>query len=56
MSPCDDVVDFAAGELSSERADAFRAHLRACGACKAELLEVVELMARLRATESGRWA
>jgi anti-sigma factor RsiW len=47
MSPCDDLVGFADGELEPERAAAFRAHLRGCDACRRGLVEAMQLSARL---------
>lgn len=49
--PCDDLVPFADGELELEpaRAEAFRSHLRTCAACRAGLLEAMQLSARLGA-------
>jgi anti-sigma factor RsiW len=47
MSPCDDLVGFADGELEPDRATAFRAHLRTCEACQAALVEAMQLNARL---------
>jgi anti-sigma factor RsiW len=47
MSPCDDLVGFADGELEPERAAAFRAHLRTCEACRRGLVEAMQLNARL---------
>lgn len=47
MSPCDDLIRFADGELEPERAAAFRAHLRTCEACRAGLIEAMQLNARL---------
>lgn len=41
--PCSDLVRFADGELDDGRADAFRAHLAICVACRAELLEAMQL-------------
>jgi hypothetical protein len=46
-APCQDLVRFADGELEPERAEAFRAHLAGCAACRAALLEAMELGARL---------
>jgi anti-sigma factor RsiW len=46
-SPCDDLIGFADGELEPGRAAAFRAHLRACEACRAGLIEAMQLSARL---------
>jgi anti-sigma factor RsiW len=45
--PCDDLIAFADGELDSERAAAFRIHLRTCDACQRALIEAVQLSARL---------
>ena len=45
--PCDDLIAFADGELDSERAAAFRIHLRTCEACQSALIEAVKLSARL---------
>ena len=47
MSPCDDLVGFADGELEPDRAAAFRAHLRTCEACRTGLVEAMQLNARL---------
>ncbi|MGH9889409.1 MAG: anti-sigma factor family protein [bacterium] len=47
MSPCDDLVGFADGELAPDRATAFRAHLRTCDACRRGLVEAMQLNARL---------
>ena len=47
MSPCDDLIRFADGELEPERAAAFRAHLRTCEVCRAGLVEAMQLNARL---------
>ena len=47
MSPCDDLVGFADGELEPQRAAAFRAHLRTCEACRRGLVEAMQLNARL---------
>jgi len=44
---CDDLVPFADGELDAERAAAFRAHLASCDACRAGLIEAMQLSARL---------
>lgn len=46
-TPCDDLIAFADGELDSERAAAFRIHLRTCEACQRALVEAVQLSARL---------
>lgn len=46
-APCDDLIAFADGELDSERAAAFRIHLRTCEACQSALIEAVQLSARL---------
>lgn len=46
-TPCDDLIAFADGELDSERAAAFRSHLRTCEACQSALIEAVQLSARL---------
>jgi len=48
-APCQDLVSFADGELEPERAEAFRAHLAGCAACRAALLEAMQLGARLGA-------
>jgi anti-sigma factor RsiW len=48
-TPCADLIAFANGELAVERADAFRAHLPGCAACRAELPEAMELAARISA-------
>ncbi|HET7506411.1 MAG TPA: CHAT domain-containing protein [Kofleriaceae bacterium] len=47
MNVCGDLTAFADGELDPERAAAFRAHLATCGACRAGLLEAMQLSARL---------
>jgi anti-sigma factor RsiW len=47
MSPCDDLVGFADGELEPDRAAAFRSHLRTCEACRRGLVEAMQLNARL---------
>jgi anti-sigma factor RsiW len=47
VSPCDDLVGFADGELEPDRATAFRAHLRTCEACRRGLVEAMQLNARL---------
>lgn len=47
MSPCEDLVGFADGELEPDRAAAFRAHLRTCEACRRGLVEAMQLNARL---------
>jgi anti-sigma factor RsiW len=47
MSPCDDLVGFADGELEPDRAAAYRAHLRTCEACRRGLVEAMQLNARL---------
>jgi anti-sigma factor RsiW len=47
MSPCDDLIGFADGELEPDRAAAFRAHLRTCEACRSGLVEAMQLNARL---------
>lgn len=47
MKPCDDLTPFADGELSPERADAFRAHLVTCDRCCEELTWTMALNARL---------
>jgi anti-sigma factor RsiW len=46
MSPCDDLVGFADGELEADRAAAFRAHLLSCEACRRGLVEAMQLNAR----------
>jgi anti-sigma factor RsiW len=46
-TPCDDLVAFVDGELDSERAAAFRVHLRTCETCQSGLVEAVQLSARL---------
>ena len=46
-TPCDDLLAFTDGELDSERAAAFRIHLRTCEACQRTLIEAVHLSARL---------
>ena len=46
---CSDLVRFADGELDEPRADAFRAHLATCPTCPAELIDAMELHARLSA-------
>ena len=47
ITPCGDLIAFADGELDSERAAAFRIHLRTCEACQSALIEAVKLSARL---------
>jgi len=47
--PCMDLIRFADGELEPERAEAFRDHLRTCAACRAGLVEAMQLAARLSA-------
>jgi cellulose synthase operon protein C len=47
--PCNDLVRFADGELDDDRAAAFRAHLATCAACQTELIEAMQLHARLSA-------
>jgi cellulose synthase operon protein C len=49
--PCLDLVAFADGELDPERAAAFRTHLASCAACRAGLVEAVQLATRLAAPE-----
>ena len=44
---CGDLVAFADGELSTDRAAAFREHLRTCEACTAGLPEAMAISARL---------
>lgn len=44
---CDDLIRFTDGELEQERAAAFREHLRACEACRARLVQTMQLSARL---------
>jgi hypothetical protein len=44
---CVDLVRFADGELEPERAEAFRAHLLGCNACRDGLLEALQLGTRL---------
>ena len=46
-APCDDLYPFADGELDSERAAAFRIHLRTCEPCQTALVEAIQLSARL---------
>lgn len=46
---CDDLVNFADGELEPDDAEAFRSHLQTCAACRAGLLEAMQLSARLGA-------
>lgn len=46
-APCDDLIAFVDGELDSERAAAFRIHLRTCEGCQSALIEAVQLSARL---------
>jgi cellulose synthase operon protein C len=45
--PCHDLIRFADGELEPERAEVFRAHLRTCATCPAELVEALQMSARL---------
>lgn len=45
--PCLDLVPFVDGELATEPADAFRAHLLTCAACRAGLVEATQLSVRL---------
>ena len=44
---CGDLVPFADGELSTERAAAFRDHLATCTACERELETQMQLSARM---------
>lgn len=47
MTPCDSLAAFCDGELEPADAWNFRAHLRACEPCQAEVLEHMALCARL---------
>jgi hypothetical protein len=47
MSLCSDLTSFADGELEPGRAAAFRDHLRTCEACRAGLVEALQLSAQL---------
>lgn len=47
LMPCADRQAFTDGELSQERADAFRAHLRGCKSCRERLGETLQIEARL---------
>jgi hypothetical protein len=47
MNEHDDLLRFADGELDPERAEAFRAHLQSCDACRGGLIEMLQLGARL---------
>jgi hypothetical protein len=47
MNPCDNLISFVDGQLDTDEAEAFRAHLRACEACPDNLIEAVQLSARL---------
>src|SRR4026207_1517353 len=44
---CEDLVSFADGELEEAAAGELRFHLRRCGACRIDLVDVVQLSARL---------
>lgn len=44
---CCDLVAFADGELTPDRAAAFRAHLVTCSHCRSELVEHNQFTARL---------
>lgn len=44
---CPDLVPFVDGELTEDRAAAFRAHLPGCERCQAETTEAVQVSARL---------
>lgn len=46
---CRDLVSFVDGELAPEQADAFRAHLQSCEACRTGVLEAMQLSVRLGA-------
>jgi len=54
MTPCDDLPEFADGELDAARAAAFRDHLRTCDACQLGLIETVQLAARLSERKQNR--
>jgi anti-sigma factor RsiW len=45
---CDELVPFADGELDASRADKFRDHLKACDDCRKNIIEHVDLVARLK--------
>jgi anti-sigma factor RsiW len=49
--PCADLLALVDGELDAERAQAFRDHLPDCEPCKVKLLEVMQLVAQLSASE-----
>lgn len=51
---CGDLVNFAAGELAPDRAEAFREHLVRCTACQVGLVENANLDARLSALAADR--
>jgi Putative zinc-finger len=44
---CDDLISLADGELDGERAAVFRVHLATCEPCQNDLLEAMQLSARL---------
>lgn len=46
-SPCEDVTAFADGEMSDDRAAAFREHLMTCDVCRLALVEAMQLDVRL---------
>ena len=46
-TPCTDLSPFIDGELTDERAEAFRVHLASCAACDQGLLDGMQLMVRL---------
>jgi len=54
MVTCDDLTSFADGELSDERADAFRDHLRGCEPCQGGLVEAMQLSAHLSTLASRK--
>lgn len=47
MTPCDDIVTFADGELDAGRANNLREHLRSCATCRRNLIEAFQMNARL---------
>jgi anti-sigma factor RsiW len=44
---CSDLIRFADGELAPERAEMFRSHLLTCVSCRTDLVEAIQLQARL---------